>query len=174
MTDLKTIALELRERFANAVIEVIEFRGQVTLVVQSEHLVELATFLRDEMAFNMFTDLCAVDHLPRDPRFDLNYQLYSMSHNIRLRLKVRVLQQAAQVQSVTGVWPGANWYEREVYDLFGITFVGHPDLRRLLLPEDYMGHPMRRDHLGLYVEQVQFTHNFDEIDSQKPYAMPNT
>jgi NADH-quinone oxidoreductase subunit C len=93
-----------------------------------------------------------------------------MQANIRLRLKVRLPEASPHVHTVTGVWPGANWYERETHDLFGITFESHPDPRRLILPEDFLGHPLRRDYCGTYVEEVQFTHNFDEIDSQKPYA----
>jgi len=158
-------------RFGEAVQEVIEFRGETTLVVRREALVEICRFLRDDPAcrFNFLSDLCAVDYWPERPRFAVNYHLYSLPHNLRLRVKVFLEEEDPVVPTVTGIWPTANWHEREVYDLFGIRFEGHPDLRRILLPEDWEGHPLRRDH-PLVVEPVQFSFNWREIDARKPYA----
>jgi NADH-quinone oxidoreductase subunit C len=169
MLDLQAVVSQVRARFPAAIVAVNEFRNETTLLVEAEHLPAVAAFLRD-LEFDMLCDLCAVDHLPRQPRFDLNYQLCSLPHNLRLRLQVRVSAEQPQAPSITSLWPGANWYEREIYDLFGITFHNHPDLRRLLLPDDFLGHPLRRDYIGTYIEENQFTHNFDEIDRQKPYA----
>jgi NADH-quinone oxidoreductase subunit C len=114
------------------------------------------------------SDLSAADIWPDEPRFQVNYHLYSMSNNTRLRLKVSV-REGESIPSVTGVWRTANWYERETYDLFGVKFTGHPDLRRILLPDDYLGHPMRRD-APLVEEEVEFSYNYDEVEARKPYV----
>jgi NADH-quinone oxidoreductase subunit C len=172
MAELQAIAQKLRNRFPQAVSEAIEFRGELTLVVEPGWLLEVAAALRDDpdLAFDRLSDLCAVDHLPRRPRFDLNYHLHSMQHNTRLRLKARLPEDDPRIKSVVQVWPAANWYEREVHEMFGIFFQDHPDLRHLLLPDDMVGYPLRRDYPGTAVEENQFTHNFVEIERQKPYA----
>ena len=158
-------------RFPEAVSGQIEFRGETTLVVQPYRLIEVCTFLRDEpaLSFDLLSDVSAVDYFPDHPRFAVNYHLYSLLNNVSLRLKVWLDGEQPQVASVTSVWPGANWHEREVWDLMGVRFDGHPDPRRLLLPDDYLGHPLRKDAAQFY-EEPQFTHNFDLIESQKPYA----
>jgi NADH-quinone oxidoreductase subunit C len=115
--------------------------------VPRERIVEVATWLRDapESRFDFCSDVTAVDWPPRPERFDLVYCLYSVPHRRRVRLKVR-LKDGQTAPSVTGVWPAANWFEREVFDMFGIRFDGHPDLRRILMPDDWQGHPQRKDY----------------------------
>ena len=161
----------IKTKFPEAVSGPIEFRGEMTIVVQPDRLIEIGTFLRDDPAlkFELLSDVSAVDHFPASPRFAMNYHLYSLENNRELRLKVWLDGEEPQVPSVTGVWPGANWHEREVWDLMGVRFVGHPDPRRIFLPEDFLGHPLRKDAAQFY-EEPQFTHNFDLIESQKPYA----
>ena len=161
----------IKARFPEAITAAIEFRGETTLVVQPDRLIEVCTFLRDDPAlkFDLLSDVSAVDHFPASPRFAVNYHLYSLENNRELRLKVWLAGEQPQVASVTGVWPGANWHEREVWDLMGVKFVDHPDPRRIFLPEDFLGHPLRKDAAQFY-EEPQFTHNFDLIESQKSYA----
>ena len=122
--------------------------GDATAAVAADRLVETMRFLRDDsaLAFDMLTDLCAVDYLPRSPRFEVVYHLYSVAKNHRLRVKVRVGAEAPSVPSVVSLWPSANWMEREVWDLYGIRFEGHPDLRRILLYDEFEGHPLRKDY----------------------------
>jgi NADH-quinone oxidoreductase subunit C len=124
------------------------FRDELTVVVPREHLRRAAEFLRDspDLKFNYLSDITAGDHFPIEPRFELNYHLLSISRRNRLRVKVRVLGSDPVVESVTSAWPTANWHEREVFDLFGVRFEGHPDLRRILMPEDWEGHPLRKDY----------------------------
>jgi NADH-quinone oxidoreductase subunit C len=130
--------------------EPIEAIDRPTIVVPASHIVAVATALRDapELCFSLLVDIVGVDFLPRDPRFELNYHLVSPDRNqpLRLRVKVRVSGDDPHVSTVTGVWPAANFLEREVWDLLGITFDGHPDLRRLLTPDDWEGHPLRKDY----------------------------
>ena len=161
----------IKNKFPEAISGPIEFRGETTLIVQPEHLIEVCTFLRDNPAlkFDLLSDVSAVDCLPDHPRFMVNYHLYSMENNFSLRVKVQLDGEQPRVPSVTSVWPGANWHEREVWDLMGVKFDGHPDPRRIFLPEDFLGHPLRKDAARFY-EEPQFTHNFDLIESQKPYA----
>jgi len=137
---------KLKARFPDAVLETTEFRGELTVLVQGETLVELCRFLRDDpdCAFDMPTAVVGLHYLERDYEHEVVYQIYSLPKNHRLRLKVR-LRAGETVPSVTAVWPGANWPEREAYDLVGIRFRGHPDLRRIIMPEDYPDHPLRKD-----------------------------
>ena len=118
-----------------------------TIYVPADRLVATCMALRDtpSMRFNVLVEVTAADYLPRDPRFEVVYHLLSIPNRIRLRLKVRATEQAA-VPTVQGVWPAAGWLEREVWDMFGVVFDGHPDLRRLLMPEDWEGHPQRKDY----------------------------
>ena len=171
MATLAQIVARLEAKFAAAIEETREFRGEYTVRVKPDALVEICSFLRDdpECAFDFLSDVSGVDYWPQEPRFGVNYHLTSTRFQQQLRVKVRVAGTDPRVPTVTPVWPGANWFERETYDLFGVTFVGHPDLRRILLPQDYQGHPLRRDQ-PLVQEEVQFTHNFEEIDRAKPYA----
>ena len=119
--------------------------GQETIVVEADRIVEVCKILRDrsEFAFGFLADITAADFWPREPRFEVIYHLASTS--ARLRLKVALPASAARLPTVQSVWPGAGWLEREVWDMFGIEFDGHGDLRRLLMPEDWQGHPLRKD-----------------------------
>ena len=158
--------------FPGAVKEIVEFRDEVTVVIDVERLVDIATFCRDTagMEFNYLADLSGVDYWPDAPRFHINYVLYSFQHNHLLRLKI-IVGEGQTVPSVTAVWPGANWPEREVYDMFGVPFEGHPDLRRILMPYDWTGHPLRKDYPVGY-EEVEFTFNIERIEAKKPKGSP--
>jgi len=138
----------LREWDPQAVTEVIEFRGETTIVVPREHLRRTADFLaRDPgLRFTYLSDITATDQFPIEPRFELNYHLVSLERRERVRLKVRVSGDDPVAPSVTSVWPGANWHEREAFDLVGVRFEGHPDLTRILMPDDWEGHPLRKDY----------------------------
>ncbi len=150
-------------------IEVEEFRGEFTVYIDPEKIQPLLLELRDQFMFNTCMDVTAVDYYPQEtPRFHVIYQLYSMPHNVRLQVRTRINGNAPRLDSVQGIYPGANWKEREVYDLFGIHFIGHPDLRRMLMPMDWVGHPLRKDY-PLGYEEVQFSFNFDEIMINKPH-----
>jgi len=142
------VVQKLRAWDAQAVAEAREFRGELTLVVPLEHLRRAAEFLQGEagLEFAFLSDITAVDRFPNEPRFELNYHLLSISRRERLRLKVCIAGADPAVETVTPVWPTANWHEREVFDLFGIRFAGHPDLRRILMPEDWEGYPLRKDY----------------------------
>jgi len=142
----------LQERFPEAVLATHDFRGDETAVVAGSALRELCRFLRDEptLAFDMLTDATAVDYLLEPgrtaPRFEVVYHLYSVSRKVRLRLKVQVPEADLEVDSLCELWPIANWLEREIWDMYGIRFRGHPDPRRLLLYEEFVGHPLRKDY----------------------------
>ena len=118
-----------------------------TIYVPADRLVATCVALREtpSLNFNVLVEVTAADYFPRDPRFEVVYHLLSIPNRIRLRLKVRATEQGA-VPTVQGVWPAAGWLEREVWDMFGVVFDGHPDLRRLLMPEDWEGHPQRKDY----------------------------
>jgi len=142
------ILRRLKEWDAAAVADASLLRGELTVVVPREHLRRTADFLRGdpELQFTFLSDVTGVDLFPREPRFELNYHLLSLPRRERLRLKVRLSSADPVAESVTLVWPTANWHEREVFDLFGVRFEGHPDLRRILMPEDWEGHPLRKDY----------------------------
>ena len=138
----------LRAWSANAIEEVIEFRGETTLVVPRKVLFTLAERCRldERLQFNLLTDATCVDRFPMEPRFELQYHLVSIPKKNKLRLRVKLFGHDPVVDSLVPVWPGANWLEREIFDLMGIRFNGHPDLRRILLPDDWEGHPLRKDY----------------------------
>jgi len=143
------VVVKLRERFPDAVREVRQFRDELTVVLAPAAIREACRFLRDdpELRYEFLSDLTSVDRLrlpEASPRFEVVYHLTSMRNASRLRLKVRV-EEGEAVESVTAVWEGANWLEREVYDLMGIPFRDHPDLRRLVTPDDFEGHALRKD-----------------------------
>jgi NADH-quinone oxidoreductase subunit C len=130
------------------VVEVVEALGETTLIVPREHIVSVSSFLKTwpETRFDFLADLCGVDRgTEEEPRFEVNYHLFSTTKHHRWRLKVVLNEDNVHVDSVTGVWRTANWHERETYDLFGVIFDGHPDLRRILLPEDWQGYALRKD-----------------------------
>ena len=145
---------KLKARFDGAVIEAVEFIGQVSIRIEPDRIVAVCTFLRDDgdTKFNYLSDLTCV-HYPLGPErpLEIVYNLYSISRNERVRLKVAIAE-GASVDSVTDVWPSANWMEREVYDLFGVNFSNHPDMRRILLPPDWEGHPLRKDYPLEFIE----------------------
>ena len=138
---------KLRAAMNDAIEEVYSFRDQVTIRVNKDRIVEVCMFLRDtpELEFDFLTDLTAVDYPSRPQRFDVVLHLYSMTQNHQLRLKAAVAEDDT-IESVVSVWKTANWQERECFDMFGIIFSGHPDLRRILLPEDWEGYPLRKDY----------------------------
>ena len=142
------VAESLRSWNAKSVTEVIEFRGETTIVVPSELLRATAEHCRSDakLQYNFLTDATCVDRTPSEPRFELNYHLVSIPRREKVRLRVWLGGNDPVVDSLVSVWPGANWLEREIFDLFGIRFAGHPDLRRILLPDDWEGHPLRRDY----------------------------
>jgi NADH-quinone oxidoreductase subunit C len=125
-----------------------EFRGEVTIYIHPDRLTRTCEFLRDDpaLALSFLSDITAVDLYPNEPRFEVVYHLLSLQSADRLRLKVRTSGENPQVDSLVSVYPSANAFEREVFDLFGIQFAGHPYLRRILMPEDWEGHPLRKDY----------------------------
>lgn len=135
----------LRESFGSSVLDVVHFRGEVSAVITKRDLIAIANHCRDELGYTFLSDLTAVDWLDRRPRFDVVYHLTSLTDYIRFRLKVQV-DDGEAVPTVIPVWPAADWAEREVWDLFGIPFEGHPDLRRIQMPEGWIGHPLRKDY----------------------------
>jgi NADH-quinone oxidoreductase subunit C len=134
-----------RERFGPAIIDALEDRQQPYLIIQAAQLTEIARYSREEEKFRLLEDYTAVDWPRREKRFDLVAILYSHSHNSRLRLKIP-LAENEDPASLVPIWPVANWLEREIFDMFGIRFRGHPDLKRILLPEEWQGHPLRKDY----------------------------
>ncbi|MFQ5904168.1 MAG: NADH-quinone oxidoreductase subunit C [Candidatus Binatia bacterium] len=139
----------LQEKFAGKILESHSFRGDETIVIPREGVREIFGFLKEDpkLDFNFLTDITAVDYLgKKEPRFEVVYHLYSLRTRHRLRVKVPVPEADPTVDSVTPLWRGANWLEREVWDMFGVRFLGHPDLRRVLLYEEFQGHPLRKDY----------------------------
>ncbi len=139
---------KLREFHSDAIEEVQSFRDELTVFVRREHLRAVMEFLRDApgLSFQYLSDVTAVDRHPNEPRFETVYHLVSLETGERLRLKARLPGDDPKVDSVVPIWPGAEAFECEVYDLFGIHFEGHPDLHRLLMPEDWEGYPLRKDY----------------------------
>jgi NADH-quinone oxidoreductase subunit C len=141
------IVEKLNNEFPDCIIGTTEFRGDLTVTVRKEKIVQVCRFLRDdaELSFDMLIDLCGVDFYRPEGRFEVVYNLYSLKNKRYVRLKVVVDEETSVVDTVTSVWSGADWHERETYDMFGITFTGHPDLRRMYMPEDYEHYPLRKD-----------------------------
>ena len=151
--DGQAILARLRGRLGDRVVETHNFRGDHTAVVARDGLLDALAFCRDDpdLGFDLLVDVTAVDYLKfpgreDGPRFEVVYHLYSVEHNHRVRLKVRAEEDDPWVPTATSLWPIANWLEREVWDMFGLRFEGHPDLRRLLLYEEFVGHPLRKDY----------------------------
>jgi NADH-quinone oxidoreductase subunit C len=139
----------LEEKFPEEVVEVVEFRGDTTIEVKPERIVEICTALRDnhETAFRYLSMIAGMDYSPASPRFGVVYNLYCHKHHNRITLKTRLADDLAPaIDSVAKLWSTAIWHEREAYDMMGIRFNGHPDLRRILMPEDWVGHPQRKDY----------------------------
>ncbi len=154
----------LKERFGDAVLDVAHFRGEVTVVVARDALLDICRYLKDDLGYNYLSDLTCVDWLDRRPRFDVAYHITSLNAWIRFRLKVQV-NDGESVPTVIPVWAAANWAEREVWDLFGVTFEGHPDLRRIQMPEGWIGHPLRKDYA-----QTQITLPRPKADKAEPIS----
>lgn len=141
-----TAVARLRESFPGAVLEEDSFRGERTVVVPAEQALDVLAFLRDDadLAFDMLTDVTAVHWPSRPEPFEIVWLLYSFPRNVRLRVKARV-GDPPRIPSAVPLWSGAGWLERECYDMFGVVFEGHPDLRRILMPEDFDAHPLRKE-----------------------------
>ena len=164
---LEPIVKAMQEKFS-ATLE--EFRDEVHLFVKPEQIIDALTLLRDEYNFELLSAMSAVDYYPQaTPRFHLVYQLTSIVKNLSVQIRVPVNGSSPKVPTATQLFGVANWRERELLDMFGIEIEGHPDPRRILMPEDHVGHPLRKDY-PLGYEEPQFTFNFDEIDLRKPYA----
>jgi NADH-quinone oxidoreductase subunit C len=146
MAEINLAVKKLQEKFRASVLGVKTFRNEVNVTIQKKDIFEICKFLYSapDLQYQMLTDLCGVDYFPESPRFEVVYLLYSMKNQQRLRLKIKV-GESESVSSVESIWKAANWLEREVYDLFGIPFDNHPDLRRILLWDGYEGHPLRKD-----------------------------
>jgi len=166
----KTIAI-LKEKFGSSLLRVAEFRGETTVAVKRSALIDILRFLKDtpDLNYAFLADLTARDNLPAEPRFVVVYQLRELQSNTSLRIACPLPGQETELPTATTVFINANWYERELFDLFGLTFAGHPDLRRIVMPDDWQGYPLRKDY-PVGCEEVQFTFNFDDIDRRKPYA----
>jgi NADH-quinone oxidoreductase subunit C len=171
MTHTEQTLTALKDKFGEAIEQVVEFRGETTVVVNRAAILDVLRFLKEtpDLEFNFLAAMTVVDDWPAEPRFNVLYQLRELLHPTNLRLKVRVPGDDPNLPTCTGIFLNANWHEREIFDMFGITFAGHPDLRRILMPADWEGHPLRKDY-PLGYEEVQFTFNFEEIDRKKPYA----
>ena len=146
--DQNSILDRVKKVFPDLVLETHSRLGQDTAIISKSGIVEIARFLKEDekLKFNMLADLTAVDYWKEKPRFEVVYHFLSMENKLRLRLKARVEESDCELPSLSGLWPGANWYEREVFDMFGIRFTGHPDLKRILMYPDFEGHPLRKDY----------------------------
>lgn len=136
---------KLREAFPVAVLSEARFRDETSLTIQLSALREICLYARDTLGFNYLVDVSSVDHFGNEPRFELVYEIYSIRDGVHLRLKATVSEDDCQAPTVSDIWPTANWHEREIYDMMGIRFVDHPDLRRILMWEGYPFHPLRKD-----------------------------
>jgi NADH-quinone oxidoreductase subunit C len=161
----------ITDTYPEAIEEVVEFRDEYTLIVKQDQLRDICILLRDEkgLQFNLLEDIVADDMLPEYPRYAVNYHLFSIPNSQRVRIRVPVEDPDDGPETVGSVWKIGTWLEMEVWDLMGITFKGNDKLRRLFLPEDWQGHPLRKDY-PLGYEEVQFSFNWEAIDAKKPYA----
>ncbi len=137
------VAIEARD--SAAIVEGKREVGEVTLVIAPQKIVPVCRILKDDLRFVRLSTVTAVDWFPAEPRFEVVYHIHSLDLSERLRLKCRVGSESPEIESVTSVWRGADWYEREVFDLFGVRFTNHPDLRRIMMPDYWKGHPLRKD-----------------------------
>jgi NADH-quinone oxidoreductase subunit C len=142
------VAEKLKAWDSRAVAGLIEFRGEVTLVVLREHFLAVVEYMANEpsLGFTFLSDIAVVDKFPLEPRFEVNYHFLSLERQERIRIKVRLAGKDPSIASMTPLFPTANWHERENFDLFGIRFEGHPDLKRIMMPDDWQGHPLRKDY----------------------------
>lgn len=147
-TGIEQVIFLTKNKFGEAILDVTQRLGETSIFIKRESIVDACLFLRDteEFRFDLLSDIAGVDRgIEEDPRFEVNYHLTSLPKRMRIRLKVRVSEEDCNVPSVTKVWPTADWLEREVFDLVGIRFEGHPNLRKILTPDDLEGHPLRKD-----------------------------
>ncbi len=159
--DNESLATVIKTRFPDAILGSHIFRNELTLVVKRDRIVDIARFLKEnkELDFNFLSDLCGVDRVETNDVFEVVYHLYSLRKNHRVRLKAPVPSDEPCLSTVTGVWKTADWHEREAYDMLGIKFEGHPDLRKILTPDDFEGHPLRKDY---------------PLDGRQPTTLRNT
>lgn len=136
---------KIETRFQNNILLKNSFRDELSLTVTKDSLIEIMTFCKNDLGFDYLVDLSAVDNLGTNPRYEVVYELYSYSDSCHLRIKVGVDESEREVSSVVGLWPTANWHEREAFDMIGVTFSGHPDMRRILMWEGYPYYPLRKD-----------------------------
>ncbi len=171
MTVVEKAVAKLQRALGESVLSVEEFRGQTSVTLDPEAVVNACQMLRDdaELDFNFLAALTAVDYWPSEPRFKIVYQLYSLANKEFIGLRAQLSNESPEISTIESIYPNANWHEREVFDMFGVTFKDHSDQRRIIMPYDWEGHPLRKDY-PLGYEEVQFTFNFDEIDKRKPYA----
>jgi NADH-quinone oxidoreductase subunit C len=171
VTHIQDTIAALKDKFGETIEQVVEFRGETTAVVARPALLDVLGYLKatPALGYTFLANLTAYDDWPTEPRFNVVYQLREMTRPSNLRVKVRLPGEDAVLPTATGLFLNANWQERELWDMFGIKFTGHPDLRRILMPSDWEGHPLRKDY-PLGYEEVEFTFNFDEIEKKKPYA----
>ena len=166
----ETLVKKVADRFQGAVTEHVLFRGDLSLTIEPARLIEVARFLKDDPAldFNYFLYATAVDWPARQPRFDVVWEVRSLANGTRVRLKTPAAMPEAHAPSLTSVWPAANWHEREAYDLLGIIFDGHPDLRRILMPDTWEGFPLRKDYVS-FGEPVIFSDQ--KLENLEPDAI---
>jgi NADH-quinone oxidoreductase subunit C len=147
--DPKEIAEKIKATFPDQVVDVAEFRDQISVIVKRDQIIPILKYLHDEplLSLDHLQDLTAVDYKgKKDIRFEVVYNLYSIKYRHKIRIRAQVPDSDTKINSVVPIWAGANWHERECYDMFGIVFTGHPDLRRILMPEDWEGNPLRKDY----------------------------
>ncbi|HHT9116579.1 MAG: NADH-quinone oxidoreductase subunit C [Planctomycetes bacterium] len=144
----ETIVTLVKNNFPEAITGSEIFRNELTIIVKKEYITEIAGFMKEnkELDFNFLSDLCGVDRVGTDGVFEVVYHLYSIYKNHRVRLKSPIASNDPCISTVTSIWNTANWHEREAYDMYGIKFDGHPDLRKILTPDDFEGHPLRKDY----------------------------
>ncbi len=171
MTVVDKAVAKLKRELGESFLSVEEFRGQTAVTLDREAIVNACQILRDDpdLDFNFLAALTAVDYWPSEPRFKIVYQLYSLANKEFIGLRAQLSNESPEISTIESIYPNANWHEREVFDMFGVTFKNHSDQRRIIMPYDWEGHPLRKDY-PLGYEEVQFTFNFDEIDKRKPYA----
>jgi len=165
------IAEKIKERFPEEVLDVREFRGQVSITLKKERILDIFRYLHDDpdLFLDYLVDVCGADYLgKKEKRFEVVYHLYSIKHRHAVRIKAEVPGDKPSIDSVMPIWTGANWHEREAYDLYGIVFMGHPDLRRVLLPEDWEGHPLRKDY-PLEGPEKEWSGFLEILDKAKRY-----
>jgi NADH-quinone oxidoreductase subunit C len=162
---LQSVVTAFQDRFG---AQLHEYQGDITLTLAPDQIGAACETLFSEFGFDFLIDVTAVDYWPQEaPRFHMVYHMTGMGHYQVLRLRVPLDGTDAHISTVEKVWPSANWYEREVWDMFGIRFDGHSDLRRIIMPADWEGHPLRKNY-PLGYEEVQFSFNFDEVNKRKP------